>query len=239
MVEASKKGFSKVCYYELLEIDRKADKKTIAKAYKLAALKWHPDKNRDQDTTEKFQTIQEAYACLSNDQERAWYDSHRDQILRGKDVGEGMSEDDCSYITKSKLDRYFKSNVFAGFMKCEHGIDFFSVFGKLFAKLDKEEEEEEDVSVQHQESLPFGDENSSKEEVYTFYREWQSFSSIKKFTFVDVYDVREAPNRRIKRLIDNDNEKARNKERNKFNDKVKSLLDYLKKKDPRWQEYQA
>lgn len=67
MVEASKKGFSKVCYYELLEIDRKADKKTIAKAYKLAALKWHPDKNRDQDTTEKFQTIQEAYACLSND----------------------------------------------------------------------------------------------------------------------------------------------------------------------------
>ena len=78
MVEANNKGFSKTCYYELLGVDRKAETKAIAKAYKLAALKWHPDKNRDQDTTEIFQTIQEAYACLSNDQERAWYDSHRD-----------------------------------------------------------------------------------------------------------------------------------------------------------------
>ena len=33
MVEADKKGFSKTCYYELLEVDRKADTKTIKKAY--------------------------------------------------------------------------------------------------------------------------------------------------------------------------------------------------------------
>jgi len=197
-------------------------------------LKLHPDKNREQDTTDKFQAIQEAYACLSNDQERAWYDSHRDQILRGKDVGEGMSEEDCSYITKSKLDKYFNDNVFAGFMKSEHGADFYSVYGELFAKLDKEEEDEEDVSVTHQEAVAFGDENSSKEEVYAFYNDWEGFSSIKKFTYVDVYDPREAPNRRIKRLIDNDNNKARNKERNKFNDKVADLVEHLKRKDPRW-----
>ena len=66
MVESDKKGFSKICYYELLEVDRKAEKKDIERAYKKAALKWHPDKNRQMDTTEKFQTIQEAYACLSN-----------------------------------------------------------------------------------------------------------------------------------------------------------------------------
>lgn len=58
-----------------------------------------------------------------------------------------MNEDDCSYITKSKLDRYFDSNVYAGFMKSEHGADFYSVYGELFTKLDKEEEMEEDVSV--------------------------------------------------------------------------------------------
>ena len=57
MVEADKKGFSKTCYYELLDVDRKAETKVIEKAYKRAALKWHPDKNRDMDTTEKFQTI--------------------------------------------------------------------------------------------------------------------------------------------------------------------------------------
>ena len=54
MVEADKKGFSKTCYYELLDVDRKAETKVIEKAYKRAALKWHPDKNRDMDTTEKF-----------------------------------------------------------------------------------------------------------------------------------------------------------------------------------------
>ena len=58
MVEANNnKGFSKTCYYELLDVDRKADTKTILKAYKKAALKWHPDKNRETDTTEKFQQI--------------------------------------------------------------------------------------------------------------------------------------------------------------------------------------
>ena len=63
--------------------------------------------------------------------------------MRGKDVGEGVSEADCSYITKMKLERFFQSNVFAGFMKSEHGLDFFTIYGELFAKLDKEEEDEE------------------------------------------------------------------------------------------------
>ena len=31
MVEANNKGFSKVCYYELLDVDRKAEKKVIEK----------------------------------------------------------------------------------------------------------------------------------------------------------------------------------------------------------------
>ena len=31
MVEKDNKGFSKTCYYELLDVDRKADTKTIEK----------------------------------------------------------------------------------------------------------------------------------------------------------------------------------------------------------------
>lgn len=201
-------------------------------------MKWHPDKNRDTDTTEKFQQIQEAYACLSNDQERAWYDSHRDQILRGKDIGEGATEDDCSYITKSKLDRFFKNNIFAGFAKTEHGSDFYSVYGGLFKQMDDEEELEEEVGTTHYAAAPFGDENSTKEEVYKFFKDWEGFSSIKKFAFVDVYDPRDAPNRRIKRLIENDNNRARNRERNKFNDKVRELLEHVKRQDPRWTAFQ-
>ena len=157
--------------------------------------------------------------------------------MRGKDVGDGATEDDCSYITKTKLNKFFDNNCFAGFVKAEHGIDFYSVYGELFTKLDKEEEDEEEVGTHHDAFVLFGDENSTKEEVYAFYHDWESFNSIKKFAFVDVYDPRDAPNRRIKRLIDVDNEKARNRERNKFNDKMRELLAHVKSKDPRYKAF--
>jgi hypothetical protein len=43
------------------------------------------DKNRDnpEEATKRFHLVQSAYAVLSDPQERAWYDNHREQILRG------------------------------------------------------------------------------------------------------------------------------------------------------------
>jgi len=43
------------------------------------------DKNhhRVEEATKQFAFIAEAYEVLSDPQERAWYDSHRDAILRG------------------------------------------------------------------------------------------------------------------------------------------------------------
>ena len=132
-----------------------------------------------------------------------------------------MNEEDCSYITKKNLERYFSNNIFAGFERNEdHRTDFFSVYGELFEKIDKEEETEGEIDPKDCAPMPkFGDEHSSKEEVYKFYKVWGSFSTTKQFTYVDVYDPRDAPNRRIKRFIENDNKKERVKERNKFNEK--------------------
>jgi DnaJ family protein A protein 5 len=47
-----------------------------------------PDKNPDRvdEATRQFRLIQEAYEVLSDTNERAWYDSHRDAILRGGTV---------------------------------------------------------------------------------------------------------------------------------------------------------
>jgi DnaJ homolog subfamily A member 5 len=58
-------------------------------AFRKLAMKLHPDKNTvDPLAKEKFQELNEAYEVLKDPNERAWYDSHRDQILRGDIDGE-------------------------------------------------------------------------------------------------------------------------------------------------------
>jgi len=54
-------------------------------------LKYHPDKNREnvEEAKEEFQLIQQSYEVLSDPQERAWYDKHRDALLRGLGENDG------------------------------------------------------------------------------------------------------------------------------------------------------
>lgn len=54
---------------ELIESDN-ITKDDIKKAYKRLILKYHPDKNKDEDTTDKFKEIQTAYEILSNDDKK-------------------------------------------------------------------------------------------------------------------------------------------------------------------------
>ncbi len=61
-------------YYEVLGVQRSANKDDIKKSFRQLARKWHPDVSEEQDAESRFKEINEAYEVLSDDQKRAAYD---------------------------------------------------------------------------------------------------------------------------------------------------------------------
>ncbi len=90
-------------YYKVLGVSRKTSKAEIKKAYRKLAMKYHPDKNKDnKEAEEKFKEISEAYAVLSNDEKRKQYDQigaegfsrrySQEDIFRNSDIGSIFQE---------------------------------------------------------------------------------------------------------------------------------------------------
>src|ERR687889_373000 len=68
---------TKRCYYETLEVERNADESKLKSAFRKLAMKWHPDKNPGDATSEvKFKEINEAYEVLKDGEKRAAYDRY-------------------------------------------------------------------------------------------------------------------------------------------------------------------
>ena len=64
-------------YYEVLGVGKNANADEIKKAYRKAAMKYHPDRNPgDKTAEEKFKEAGEAYEVLSDADKRARYDQY-------------------------------------------------------------------------------------------------------------------------------------------------------------------
>ena len=63
-------------FYKLLGVERNASDEEIKKSYRKMAMKFHPDRNKDDPETAeaKFKQIKEAYEILSDAKKRAAYD---------------------------------------------------------------------------------------------------------------------------------------------------------------------
>lgn len=87
-------------YYKRLGLTKSSTKNEIKKAFRVLALKFHPDKNNSPDAAEKFISINEAYLILFDDIARLKYDK----------------EYDIHYSTKNEPKQSSKSNYeYSGF----------------------------------------------------------------------------------------------------------------------------
>ncbi|CAL1567576.1 unnamed protein product [Knipowitschia caucasica] len=221
------------CHYEVLGVKRDAGDDDLKKAYRKLALKWHPDKNLDssEEAAEQFKLIQAAYDVLGDPQERAWYDNHRDALLKGGISGD--YEDDSIDLLQ-----YFTVTCYSGYGDNEKG--FFSVYKHLFELIVKEEMEHTKADEEDDDdSFPsFGDSQSDYDTVvHIFYAHWQSFCTRKNFAWKEEYDTRQASNRWEKRAMEKENKKTREKARKERNELVRQLVAFVRKRDRRVQAH--
>jgi len=77
-------------YYEVLEVSKDADQDELKKSFRSLARKYHPDKNPDDSESEQlFKEVQEAYAVLSNPEQRRQYDMFGHDSPGGSPFGPG------------------------------------------------------------------------------------------------------------------------------------------------------
>ena len=77
-------------YYDVLGVERGASEGDVKKAYRRLAMKYHPDRNPDDDDAEeRFKEASEAYEVLSDQEKREAYDrfGHAGVDGRGFETG--------------------------------------------------------------------------------------------------------------------------------------------------------
>lgn len=63
-------------FYEILGVENTADSKSIRKAYRKKALRFHPDHNKAPTAKDDFQFLAKVHETLSDEKKRAYYDKY-------------------------------------------------------------------------------------------------------------------------------------------------------------------
>lgn len=246
-------GGADLDHYQILQVEVTATQEEIKKAFRKVALKEHPDKNPHdvEGATKRFARVQAAYECLSDPQERAWYDDHREDISNGGAAGGGggTTEAEASYFDSVRrgtqkpraratparglqtphLLKFFSPSAWSGFDDSPTG--FFNTFATLFSLLAADE-----TSWSSPHLYPsFGTSSTSDQaDLRGFYQAWTNFTTEKDFAWKDLYKVEEEMPRWQRREIEKENQRARQTAKREYNDAVRNLVLFVRRRDPRY-----
>ena len=198
----------------------------------------HPDRNlgQEQDATRLFAKLQAAYEVLSDSQERAWYDSHHDAVL-------GDDEDTSRQHGEGGLRGTTATDIFKLLARVNGRLEysdspggFFTVLRDTFSTLSQEEQAAGGLQGLEEVHYPsFGHASDSYDDVVRpFYAAWIGFSTQKSFFWKDRFPYHEAPDRRVRRLMEKKNKRLRDDGIREYNDAVRSLVAFVRKRDPRY-----
>ncbi|KAH9941358.1 DnaJ-domain-containing protein [Amylocystis lapponica] len=238
-------------YYALLEVEESATADEIRRSFRKLALIHHPDKNQHdvEGATKRFATLQQAYEILSDEQERAWYDSHRASLVPEPDASTVFEDIKRGAAPRTRdrgltvrhLAQFFDPTIYSGFDDGENS--FFTIYRNLFVRLAHDEAQWVDTPLPSFGYAAWPWVPASKNEhdtaARTFYNYWLNFVTNKDFAWTDPWNVAEAPDRRVRRLMERDNKKAREETRKEYNDTVRSLATFIRKRDSRYKSHLA
>lgn len=183
--------------------------------------------------------MQAAYDILSDPQERAWYDSHRESILSGQhDSSDASMPPTFHNIRLTTADDIMRLiSRFNSTIPYTDDINgFYSIAGEKFQHLAEEEEAAADYEgIECPEYPTFGSSSSDFDTVVKpFYNAWAGFATRKSFAWEDKYRLSDAPDRRTRRWMEKENKKIRDDATREFTDAVRFLVSFVRKRDPRY-----
>jgi DnaJ family protein C protein 2 len=200
-------------YYHILGFPKNVNPHTVThlqikKAYKKAALMWHPDKLPNKDDT-MFKKVNRAWEVLGTSRiSKIQYDSSLPFDDSIPDYDESMDKDDETY-----------SQFFKRFQEAfDRWSNLATCHKNMIPKL--------------------GDINSTKEHVDNFYKFWShSFKSWRDFGYLNEYDEKNADSREERRWMQRQNAKKNLIHKKEEREKLKALIATCRKNDPRVKKF--